>query len=497
MKFDFMKVRQLALLLAAVMLIGVMSAAPATTASASYTDDFMNIVGPMCTADMRDNHILASFSLAQAIWESGWGTSTLATEANALFGIRAYGGWDGKIYDRDEMKTYKNWADLKAKKGEAYVNANPLNFWRAYDSWQESVDDHSDLFNTSSIYANLRGNYDYKSCCTLVVSDGYCGAPVYTASLIATIEQYGLERFNYDFNSSGNVGESAAAEASGLPSTLFMDTGTSYVLSAPSTGAAYSVKSSNSGVVYVSGTELDAKGEGSATVTLSSGDGSATCHATVKEGYGGVVADGVLVKYVGEGENYTVPAEVKSIADGAFDGANLKNIVIGDGVTGIEDGAFEGMSGFTLCSYNNSAVSSFATANLIRYINLSAAWVLDSATSIAMDMPAYTTASVLGIYYSSAGKTVSVDGKDGEELEGTAVVGTGCKLTVDGVPYTVMVRGDTNGDGRLSTADLITIRSYLCGDDSVLPDRAYRRAADFNGDNRITTSDYLAIFKES
>lgn len=498
MNFLFMKARHLALFLAAVMLIGTAAAAaPATVADASYIDDFLNKVGPMCTADMRDHHILASFSLAQAIWESGWGTSTLATEANALFGIRAYGGWDGMVYDRSEKVLYKNWAEIKAVKGEAYVAANTLNFWRAYSSWQESVNDHSDLFNTMSIYENLRGNYDYLSCCTLVVSDGYCGVASYTDCLVSLIRQYDLESYNYDFG--GGQQQPQTATVSLKPDTLFMDVDAAYTASvdvSPS-GASYTLTSSNSAVVSVSGGTLTAKGEGSATVTLAAGGSQELCHVTVKAGYGGVVADGAYVKCTAKGDSAVVPAEAKSIAADAFKGTNVKTVVVGNGVSDIESGAFNGISGFTLCSYGNSVVSSYALANSIQHVNLSANWTLDSLAGIAMNVPVYTTASVLTIYYSVTGGSAVLKSKNGEVLPENAIVGTGCKITVSGTTYTVMVNGDTDGDGKHSTSDLVIIKSYLSGNDNALPDRAYRRAADFNGDNRITTSDYLAIFINS
>ena len=183
------------MLLAMVLVLAFMvSAVPVSVAQASYVDDFLATVGPMCTNDMRDNRILASFTLAQAIWESGWGRSTLATQANNLFGIRAYSTWGGKVYDRNECVLYNSWTQLVNTKGQSYVKSYSLSFWRAYDSWQESVNDHSDLFNRSSNYANLRGNFDYKSCATLIVQDGYCSETEYTGVLINLIESYELEK---------------------------------------------------------------------------------------------------------------------------------------------------------------------------------------------------------------------------------------------------------------------------------------------------------------
>lgn len=487
------------MLLVAVMLIGVISAAmPATVVGASYIDDFLNTVGPMCTADMRDNKILASISLAQAIWESGWGTSTLAKEANNLFGIRAYHTWGGMIYDRNEKVLYNNWAEVHAAKGDAYVKEQELSFWRAYPSWQESVNDHSALFNNMDIYAPLRGNYDFHSCAQILYTSGYCGEPSYPSVLITLYDQFDLEKYNYTGDWGSTVTPAPNCTVTLTPKTLFMDEGNSYTatVTVSPAGSAYSLTSSNSAVVSVSGNTLTANGEGSATITATAGTSTALCHVTVKAGYGGIVADGVYVKCTTANSQVTIPAEAKTIAAGAFNGASAKTVIIGNSVSSIQNGAFNGASGFTLCSYNNSVVSGFASANSIQYINLSAGWTLDNYALIAMNIPVYTTASVINIYYSVEGKASSLASKTGAVLASTDIVGTGCKLTVGGTVYTVMVKGDTNGDGKHSTADLLLIKSYLSGTDSALPSRAYRRAADFNGDNRITTSDYLAIFRE-
>lgn len=487
-----MKTKFTALLLAAAMLVCILPSMTEVKVGASYIDDFLNTVGPMCTADMRDNHILASFSLAQAIWESGWGTSTLATEANALFGIRAYSGWSGMVYDRNEKVLYENWAAVYTAKGSDYVKAQTLSFWRAYTSWQESVNDHSALFNNSSIYANLRGNYDYKSCCELVVTDGYCGEPSYTDCLITMIEQYNLESYNYNFGSGVEVSVAIS------PKTLFCDVGDSYTATVSVTPAdsAYTLVSSNSTVVSVSGNTLTAKAEGSATVTLSCSGTTALCHVAVKSGYGGIVADGVYVKCTSNESRVTIPSEAKTIASGAFSGTTGKTVVVGSSVSDIQSGAFTAASGITLCSYGSSVVSNYASLNSLKHVSLSVDWTLDKSVLIAMSVPVYTTASIINTYYEIEGLSSSLKSASGTALTSTDIVGTGCLLTVNGTTYTVMVRGDVNGDGKNSTADLILIKSYLSGTDSALPSRAYRRAADFNGDNRITTSDYLAIFSE-
>lgn len=93
---------------------------------------FLAMVGPLAQADMQKSGILASLTIAQAILESGWGASELATKANALFGIKADARWSGKAYSKDTKECYD---------GATYTTITAL--FRAYDSWAESVADHS------------------------------------------------------------------------------------------------------------------------------------------------------------------------------------------------------------------------------------------------------------------------------------------------------------------------------------------------------------------
>lgn len=491
-----MKPRKTALLLAVVITaLAVMTAVPALKAEAATAAQiryFLDTLGPMCTIDMRDNHILASFSLAQAIWESGWGTSTLAKEANALFGIRAYSTWGGMVYDRNEKVLYDSWAVMKATKGDNYLKTYKNSFWRAYTSWQESVNDHSALFNKGSNYKCLRGNYDYKSCCELITGTGYCSDPSYPSKLISLIEGYNLSQYDYDFEN-GNTN----AAISITPGALFMDKGASYILEirADEEITDFDLKSDNSAVATVSGTTLKTVGNGTAKITLTAGELSATCTVTVKDGYGAIIADGVYVKCLADGDTVTVPSEAKSIAAGAFEGVKASTVVVGSSVNSIEDGAFNGLGAdFTLCTYDNGVVKEFASKNSIGCVNL-AGWSIDKSVSILSGIQVYTTVSVVDMYYKIEGSTVTVTNAAGNALGEADYVGTGCKIKIDGKTYTVTVKGDTDGDGRSSTADLVLMKTYLAGADSALPERAFRRAADYNSDNRITTTDYMAVIR--
>ncbi len=152
-------------------------------------ETFINKIGPMASADMKTSGILASLTIAQAILESGWGKSGLATAANNLFGIK--GAYNGAGYT---CKT-QEWD------GSKYITVDAT--FRKYPSWAESVADHSALFNRLDRYKNLRGLTDYKLACQYVREDGYATDPEYTNKLINLIEKYNLTAWDVKVPSSG------------------------------------------------------------------------------------------------------------------------------------------------------------------------------------------------------------------------------------------------------------------------------------------------------
>ena len=137
---------------------------------------FLAMVGLLAQANMQKSGILASLTIAQAILESGWGTSELATKANALFGIKADARWSGKAYSKDTKECYD---------GVTYTTITAL--FRAYDSWAESVADHSAFLLANKRYAAVVGERDYKAACKAIKAAGYATDPGYPQKLIGLI----------------------------------------------------------------------------------------------------------------------------------------------------------------------------------------------------------------------------------------------------------------------------------------------------------------------
>lgn len=280
----------LALLLAFGLIVG---AAPVSADAANeHVIEFLDVIGPMASADMQQNGILASLTIAQAMWESTYGQSPLAVNANNLFGIKAYSSWDGMVYCSANGTLYTSYQEAKSILGESFMNTYKEKFWRAYSSWQESVNDHSNLFNTADRYENLRGLTDYKLACQYVVEDGYCSDPGYAENLIGLIEDYELYRYDVGDVDPGEVTRVALSE-----SNITLRVGQSFSLEAsvyPATATDKSVtwSSSDTSVATVSGGLVSAKKLGAANITATSKNGkTATCTVLVADDSGSLTLD--------------------------------------------------------------------------------------------------------------------------------------------------------------------------------------------------------------
>lgn len=151
----------------------------------AYTrKEFIDKIAPLAMADAQITQILPSLTIAQALLESNSGNSTLTTQANALFGIKAAGSWRGKVWDGRTTEYYNG--------QKTTITAG----FRAYDSWADSILDHSMLLTNNKRYSKVIGEKDYKKACQAIAAAGYATDPSYASKLINLIETYGLNQYD-------------------------------------------------------------------------------------------------------------------------------------------------------------------------------------------------------------------------------------------------------------------------------------------------------------
>ncbi len=94
------------------------------------------------------------------------------------------------------------------------------------------------------------------------------------------------------------------------------------------------------------------------------------------------------------------------------------------------------------------------------------------------------------------GKTYSIFNADNEPMQDKELVGTGCKMRYEtGVGeikiVTIVVRGDTSGDGKVTSTDYLKIKAYLRGNGTLVGE--YKLAADIDGNGTISSVDYINV----
>ena len=170
-----------------------------TNAMTDAQEAFLDEVGKLVIEDTRRSGVLASLTLAQAILESDWGTSGLTEQANALFGIKASASWTGRVYSAETQECYDG------------VNLTSVtDYFRAYDSWADSVADHSALLTHLARYSAVVGERNYLKACEAIQTAGYATDPRYAEKLIQIIEAYHLTIYDRMAEKADSAAEEAA-----------------------------------------------------------------------------------------------------------------------------------------------------------------------------------------------------------------------------------------------------------------------------------------------
>lgn len=159
--------------------------------------EFITKMAPLAVADMRKSGVLASVTLAQAILESGWGTSELAVNACNFFGMKASlsgntwpSAWNGATYTKDTGEQKEN--------GEHYTVTAAF---RKYQDAAASVADHS-AYLTGAMkdgkkrYEGLAGEKDARAAITIIKNGGYATSLDYVEKIMNIIDKYKLTAYD-------------------------------------------------------------------------------------------------------------------------------------------------------------------------------------------------------------------------------------------------------------------------------------------------------------
>ena len=122
--------------------------------------------------------------IAQAIVESGWGESVLASKYNNYFGLKCGSSWKGSSVNMATREEYK-----------PGVVTNIRDNFRTYEDFDAGIRGYFEFINYSR-YANLKGVTNPREYCEKIKSDGYATSSSYVDTLMRVIQEHNLTRFD-------------------------------------------------------------------------------------------------------------------------------------------------------------------------------------------------------------------------------------------------------------------------------------------------------------
>jgi lysozyme len=144
-------------------------------------EEFINSILTGAISTYEKYKILPSVTLAQAITESFWGEASFG---NNLFGIK----WqDGCGYERQYLWTTE------------FINGEEVriqDWFRKYDNWTQSIEDHGYFLYSNNRYKNVIGCYKAEEACEQLQLAGYATDPNYAKQLINLIKEYNLTKWD-------------------------------------------------------------------------------------------------------------------------------------------------------------------------------------------------------------------------------------------------------------------------------------------------------------
>lgn len=143
---------------------------------------FINLLLPAAQATHRATGIPASFILAQAALESGWGARA---PGNNLFGIKPGPKWKGPTVT---VTTHEYVKGVRTKVDDKF---------RAYASFEECMADHAAFFKANPRYAACFKEKTGEGWARAAAKAGYATDPKYADLLISIMRGRTLSQYDH------------------------------------------------------------------------------------------------------------------------------------------------------------------------------------------------------------------------------------------------------------------------------------------------------------
>lgn len=147
--------------------------------------EFIATISAAAQASMLATKIPASFIIAQAALESGWGKSQLVTFGRNLFGVKADPAWKGEVLTMQTKEFLKGqWVTVPA-------------LWRKYPDWLACLNDHAAFLLTNRRYRPAFAHCDdAEAFSRAIAAAGYATDPEYANKIVSVIRAHNLIQFD-------------------------------------------------------------------------------------------------------------------------------------------------------------------------------------------------------------------------------------------------------------------------------------------------------------
>lgn len=142
------------------------------------------IAGYVCKYAPDYNILVPSAVIAQAILESSWGESKLASRYHNYFGLKCGTLWKGKSVDMRTQEEYK-----------PGVKTTISDNFRVFDSMDDGVKGYFEFIQLPR-YQNLRGITDPRKYLETIRADGYATSYSYVQNCMNLVTQYSLRSYD-------------------------------------------------------------------------------------------------------------------------------------------------------------------------------------------------------------------------------------------------------------------------------------------------------------
>ena len=274
----------------------------------------------------------------------------------------------------------------------------------------------------------------------------------------------------------------AAANARGISITLWEYAGTGTAMADSYRSGAAGLSSTNiqpyaSGVKYIAANRTE----------MTIGSGQPVLISVFAYGHDGSAAE--ITRDANCSVVFLSGAQRCTITNGRITPKSVGTAVIQfQYVTSLPDGS-------TLTLYSQPVTITVQSVTQYGVIQLKSgsAYQLDPAAEYNIVVGEKVTLSAFLSNFTTSG--LVVHDKDGNPFTGSSI-STGCTLSayVDGIPadrYVIVVVGDVNGDGRLTSSDYLLLKRHIVVEEVLTG--AYLKAGDMNLDGKVTPADYLLL----